>query len=95
MTEPGSFLGHSGQPVVSCSHKAASGFLYPLDRGFIFVYKPPIFLRYDEVRTVSFERSGGSTRSFDINVTTGNDISYSFSSIEKGEYTKWVFDVSR
>lgn len=37
---------------------------------------------------MSFERSGGSTRSFDINITIGNDISYTFSSIEKGEYSR-------
>ncbi len=45
-----------------------------------------LFNRYDEVRSVEFERSGGSTRSFDINVSLGNDIAYTFSSIEKGEY---------
>ena len=44
--------------------------------------------RYDEIRNVSFERSGGSTRSFDISVLTNNDISYTFSSIEKNEYQK-------
>ena len=86
VTLPGNFLGHSGTPAITCSHKAASGFLYPLERGFIFIYKPPIYLRYDEVRSVSFERSGGATRSFDIQVTTNNEISYTFSSIEKGEY---------
>lgn len=85
---PGNFLGHSGTPAISCSHKAASGFLYPLERGFIFVYKPPIYIRYDEVRSVSFERSGGSTRSFDISVDAGSDIMYTFSSIEKGEYSR-------
>ena len=86
VTLPGNFLGHSGTPAITCSHKAASGFLYPLERGFIYIYKPPIYLRYDEVRNVTFERSGGSTRSFDINITTNNDMSYTFSSIEKGEY---------
>uniref|UniRef100_A0A0K2SX54 FACT complex subunit SSRP1 n=3 Tax=Lepeophtheirus salmonis TaxID=72036 RepID=A0A0K2SX54_LEPSM len=89
ITMPGSFLGHSGTPVISCSHRAVSGFIYPLERGFMFVYKPPIFLRYDEVRGVTFERSGGSTRSFDVSVNLkNNDIVYTFSSIEKGEYQK-------
>ena len=86
ITLPGNFLGHSGTPAISCSHKAASGFIYPLERGFIFIYKPPIYIRFDEVKNVSFERSGGSTRSFDINITTNNENSYTFSSIEKGEY---------
>merc|ERR1719330_2199147 len=88
ITKPGSFIGYNGTPALTCSHKAASGFVYPLERGMIFIYKPPIYLRYDEIRNVSFERSGGSTRSFDISVLTNNDISYTFSSIEKNEYQK-------
>ena len=88
ITVPGSFIGHNGTPALTCSHKAASGFIYPLERGLIFIYKPPIFLRYDEIKSVVFERSGGSTRSFDISVSTKNDISYTFSSIEKNEYGK-------
>ena len=87
ITVPGSFIGHNGTPALTCSHKAASGFIYPLERGLIFIYKPPIFLRYDEIKSVVFERSGGST-SFDISVSTKNDISYTFSSIEKNEYGK-------
>ena len=47
-----------------------------------------LIFRYDEIRNVSFERSGGSTRSFDISVLTNNDIGYTFSSIEKNEYQK-------
>ncbi len=85
---PGSFIGFNGSPALTCSHKAASGFLYPLEKGLIYIYKPPIFVRYDEIRHVVFERSGGSTRSFDVGVITINDIEYTFSSIEKNEYGK-------
>jgi len=85
ITLPGNFVGSSGTPAVSCSYKAASGFLYPLERGFFLICKPSMYIRYDEVHNVSFERSGGSTRSFDINVNTANDISYTFSSIVKGK----------
>ena len=88
VTVPGSFIGHNGTPALTCSHKAASGFVYPLERGLIFIYKPPIYLRYDEIKFVSFERSGGSTRSFDVSAVTTSDISYTFSSIEKNEYQK-------
>ena len=35
-------MGHFGTPAVPCSFKVASGFIYPLERGIIFVYKPPI-----------------------------------------------------
>lgn len=86
ITVPGAFMGHSGTPAISCSFKAASGFLYPLERGFIFVYKPPIYIRFDEINHVNFARSGGSTRSFDIEVHSRSDMVYIFSSIEKEEY---------
>jgi len=86
ITVPGAFMGHSGTPAISCSFKAASGFLYPLERGFIFVYKPPIYIRFDEISHVNFARSGGNTRSFDIEVHSRSDMVYIFSSIEKDEY---------
>ena len=47
ITKPGSFIGYNGTPALTCSHKAASGFVYPLERGMIFIYKPPIYLRYE------------------------------------------------
>jgi len=91
VTVPGSFKGHSNTPAISCSYKAASGFVYPLERGFIFVYKPPIFIKYEDIKNVNFARSGGSNRSFDIEIHTRGDSSYTFSSIEKEEYHK-LFD---
>lgn len=88
ITVPGAFMGHSGTPAISCSYKAASGFLYPLERGFMFVYKPPIFVKFDDVQAVNFARSGGSNRSFDIEIKTRGDTIYTFSSIEKDEYSR-------
>jgi len=86
ITVPKDFIGHSGTPAITCSHKAASGFLYPLEKGIIYIYKPPIYMRYDEISKVEFERTGGKGRSFDINITSIHEIKYTFSSIEKGEY---------
>jgi len=91
LTQPGSFVGFSGTPVITCNHKASSGFLYPLEKGIVFIYKPPLFVRYDDIHRVEFERTGGSSRSFDLIVTTKHDLPYTFSSIEKGEYSK-LFD---
>ena len=58
ITVPGNFMGHSGTPAVSCSYKAASGFIYPLERGIMFVYKPPIFVKFEDVQSVNFARYG-------------------------------------
>ncbi|KAG5263512.1 hypothetical protein AALO_G00265640 [Alosa alosa] len=41
ITVPGNFQGHSGSQCITCSYKASSGLLYPLERGFIYVHKPP------------------------------------------------------
>jgi len=88
ITVPGTFIGHSGTPVIGCSYKAAAGHLYPLERGFIYVHKPPIHIRFEEIASVNFARGGGTTRSFDFEVETKNGVVHTFSSIEKEEYGK-------
>lgn len=60
---------HSGTPAISCSFKAAAGYLYPLERGLIYVHKPPVHIRFDEISSVNFARSGSTTRSFDFEVS--------------------------
>lgn len=91
LTGPGTFIGHSGTPAVGCSFKAAAGYLYPLERGFIYVHKPPVHIRFEEITSVNFARSGGSTRSFDFEIELKTGPVYTFSSIEKEEYGK-LFD---
>lgn len=65
--------------------------LYPLERGFIYLHKPPLHVRFDEINCVNFARSGGGTRSFDFEIETKSGITHSFSSIDKDEYAK-LFD---
>uniref|UniRef100_A0A182MYP1 FACT complex subunit SSRP1 n=1 Tax=Anopheles dirus TaxID=7168 RepID=A0A182MYP1_9DIPT len=91
LTGPGNFKGHTGTPAVGCSFKAAAGYLYPLERGFIYVHKPPVHIRFEEIATVNFARSGGSTRSFDFEIELKTGTVHTFSSIEKEEYSK-LFD---
>lgn len=88
ITTPGNFKGASGTPAIGCSYKAAAGYLYPLERGFIFIHKPPLHIRFEEIASVNFARSGGSTRSFDFEVELKSSIVHTFSSIEKEEYGK-------
>lgn len=94
ITVPGTFKSHAGISCITCSYKAGSGMLYPLERGFIFVHKPPVHIRFDEISSVNFARvagGGGSSRSFDFEVETKSGTTYVFSSIEKEEYGK-LFD---
>lgn len=96
LTGPGTFLGHSGTPAVGCSFKAAAGYLYPLERGFIYVHKPPMHIRFEEISCVNFARGGGSTKSFDFEVELKSGTNHTFSSIEKEEYAKlYDFIVSK
>ena len=78
-------------PVITCSYRASAGLLYPLERGFIYLHKPPVHIRFEEIQSINFARSGGSTRSFDFEVETKNGFVHTFSSIEKEEYSK-LFD---
>ncbi|CAH0395894.1 unnamed protein product [Bemisia tabaci] len=92
ITVPGNFIGASGTPAVGCSYKAAAGYLYPLERGFMFVHKPPMHIRFEEISSVNFARGAGSmTRSFDFEVSLKSGWVHTFSSIDKGEYGK-LFD---
>ena len=74
---------NSGSRSIGCSYKAATGSLYPLERGFIFLYKPPMHIRFDEISNVNFARSVGNTRSFDFDVETKTGVVFTFVGIEK------------
>ncbi|MEQ2160535.1 hypothetical protein GOODEAATRI_000223, partial [Goodea atripinnis] len=76
---------------ITCSYKASSGLLYPLERGFIYVHKPPVHLRFEEISCVNFARGTTTTRSFDFEIETKQGNQYTFSSIEREEYGK-LFD---
>lgn len=79
---------------IPCSYKTARGHLYPLERGFIYVHKPALHIRFDELATINFARSGGATRSFDFEVETKSGVVHTFSAIEKEEYSK-LYDFVR
>ena len=78
---------HSGLSAVSCGHKSNTGFLYPMDKGLIFVHKPTVYVKYEQVACVNFARvsggGGASSRSFDLEVDLKNGSGYTFSSILK------------
>ncbi|XP_052010914.1 FACT complex subunit SSRP1-like [Xyrauchen texanus] len=91
ITVPGNFHGHSGSQCITCAYKASSGLLYPLERGFIYLHKPPIHLRFEEISCVNFARGTTTTRSFDFEIETKQKNQYTFSNIEREEYGK-LFD---
>lgn len=86
ITFPNTFQSHGGASAVKCSLKANEGFMYPLERSFFFVHKPPTHIRFDEVAHVEFARvsssaTGTTNRTFDLSVTLKNSTVYQFTSI--------------
>ncbi len=66
----GGFKSFHQAMALHCSYKAAEGHLFPLEKGFVFVNKPPMHIRFDDIGSVAFDRvnvsRGESSRSFDI-----------------------------
>lgn len=81
----------------SVLRSANEGHLYPLEKQFIFIHKPAVLIRFDEIESVEFQRYAGagqgSTRNFDLCVTLhttpGDNLAvkeYTFSGIDKTNY---------
>lgn len=86
ITVPGSFVSKSGAKCVSCTYKASAGFVYPLERGFIYITKPPIYIHRDDVASCGFNRSNTATgRTFDFEIMLKSGGSHVFSNIDKEE----------
>jgi len=93
ITTPVSFSGSSnGSNIITCSYKAYSGLLFPLPRGLMYLIKPPLHIRFEEISCVNFARGASSmNKSFDFEIETRNKVTHIFSSIEKGQYNA-LFD---
>uniref|UniRef100_A0A6G1S5Y2 FACT complex subunit SSRP1 n=1 Tax=Aceria tosichella TaxID=561515 RepID=A0A6G1S5Y2_9ACAR len=81
--------------AITCSYKNNIGFLYPLERGFLYVHKPAIHVRFEEINSINFARSHVSTRSFDLEIETKANTTLIFNSIEKEEYPRLYDFVSK
>lgn len=86
---PGSFQSSILQPGVSCNLKASEGYLYPLDRCFLFVTKPTVYIPFSEISSISMSRAGGgvaASRTFDLEIDVKNSAqSHVFGSISRDE----------
>ena len=72
LTRAGAFQARThGGCAVRCTFKADDGFLYPLERAFFYVHKPPMLFMHDDIASVEFQRqgggaAGGAVRTFDL-----------------------------
>lgn len=77
---------HRGQYGIKCFIKASEGFLYCLEKAFMFVPKPATYLSYEQVQTITFSRVGGAVSAlstFDITVHVKGGGSNQFNNINR------------
>ncbi|XP_037570526.1 FACT complex subunit SSRP1 [Dermacentor silvarum] len=86
ITVPGNFKGHGGTNYIICSYRAGNGLLYPLEREFLYIYKPPVHIRLDEIACVNFIPNADILRSIKFEVETITGLVHQFSNIERREY---------
>jgi structure-specific recognition protein 1 len=60
------FKPKNGCNCIIASHKANNGYLFPMKKSMIFVNKPVLWIRYDDIDRVEFLRGVTRARSFDI-----------------------------
>jgi len=84
------FKATNGKNCVRCSHRATEGHLYCLKRAFLFITKPVVYIKYDDVVAVEFSRAESwvtQTRFFDLKVyKKGENQPYDFQQIDRSEY---------
>ncbi|KAK0629838.1 POB3-like protein [Bombardia bombarda] len=81
------FVTHRNQYGIKCSIKASEGFLYCLEKAFMFVPKPATYISYEQTQSITFSRVGGAVSAlstFDITVLLKNGAGSSqFSNINR------------
>ncbi|XP_051118009.1 FACT complex subunit SSRP1-like isoform X2 [Andrographis paniculata] len=91
VTKPGTFRSDQDGYAVKSSLKAEDGVLYPLEKSFFFLPKPPTLILHEEIDFVEFERhgAGGSNMHyFDLLVRLKTEQEHLFRNIQRNEYHK-------
>ncbi|KAG8384731.1 hypothetical protein BUALT_Bualt04G0148700 [Buddleja alternifolia] len=89
VTKPGTFRSSQDGYAVKSSLKAEDGVLYPLEKSFFFLPKPPTLILHEEIDYVEFERhaAGGSNMHyFDLLVRLKTEQEHLFRNIQRNEY---------
>ena len=86
---PGNFRSSSDTQAIKCSIKANEGLLYPLQKSFLFIHKPVLHIRFEDIRSIEFARVSENTlsanRYFDLRISV-EGASYQFTGIDRQEY---------
>eukprot|EP01127_Copromyxa_protea_P022843 TRINITY_DN839_c0_g2_i1.p1 TRINITY_DN839_c0_g2~~TRINITY_DN839_c0_g2_i1.p1 ORF type:complete len:583 (-),score=149.51 TRINITY_DN839_c0_g2_i1:38-1681(-) len=88
ITPPRSFKTSNGGRGLKCSLRANEGFLFPLEKDFFFIHKPPTHIRHEEIIQVEFLRMNDTTnRTFDIQFDLDSGQVLPFKSISRDDYS--------
>lgn len=92
VTRPGKFRSAQDGYCVRTSLKAEEGTLYPLEKSFFFLPKPPTLILHDEIEYLEFERHGAagtssiSSHYFDLLIRLKSEQEHQFRNIQRNEY---------
>ncbi|KAF3444756.1 hypothetical protein FNV43_RR14449 [Rhamnella rubrinervis] len=89
VTKPGKFRSCQDGYAVKSSLKAEDGVLYPLEKGFFFLPKPPTLILHEEIDYVEFERHGAvgsNMHYFDLLIKLKTEQEHLFRNIQRNEY---------
>ncbi|CAK9162870.1 unnamed protein product [Ilex paraguariensis] len=89
VTRPGKFRSCQDGYAVKSSLKAEDGLLYPLEKSFFFLPKPPTLILHEEIDYMEFERhaAGGSNMHyFDLLIRLKTEQEHLFRNIQRNEY---------
>jgi len=78
--------GTNGSFCVRCSYKAQPGFLFPLKKSMLFVTKPVVWIRYDNVDNIEFGVAQMRRNSFDLAIHTTSKTTIEFSQVDRQVY---------
>ncbi|KAM7267672.1 hypothetical protein ACFE04_009838 [Oxalis oulophora] len=89
ITKPGKFRSCQDGYAVKSSLKAEDGILYPLEKSFFFLPKPPTLILHEEINYVEFERhaaGGANMHYFDLLIRLKTEQEHLFRNIQRNEY---------
>ncbi|CAG8681792.1 10725_t:CDS:10 [Funneliformis caledonium] len=95
INRPSTYRNKHDEVAVKASLKANEGYLYPLEKCFLFVPKPPTYLPFSEIMSVTFSRVSanltkksdlGGPRTFDMKFNMKSGVEFGFSSLNREEY---------
>jgi structure-specific recognition protein 1 len=92
VTIPGTYENTYQEQCLSCVAEGQQGYLFPLEKAFIYVHKPTVHIRYDDIIEAEMHRASefSAAQSFDleleIKIGGGNTKIQRFTAIPKVEF---------